>query len=473
MSIADRLKLAWRVLAGYHMTEWSTRRTTRVDRSQSARKDIPYAVRRKMLDWSRELERRDPLFNRFLDLNEQYVVGPTGLKLVSASRDSVAAQLMNEAWDGWTPYCDLSSRFSFGTRQGLITREFRVAGEVFIYLTYGNTGRPRIQLVESERCETPPKLSQNPNVIDGVQVDSNGRPEAYWFQEDSDTNRQPTWTAVAADRIVHLMDPSRIGQMRGLPIVYPVLRDLIDVAELQELEMLAAKDAASTSKVVTTADGDLDAEQILRGESTTFSDGHKEYYKQEIGGETIVLRNGDTYSQFPSNRPSVAVQSFWDFVSARAAAGLGLPIEILIMRSLQGTTVRGLYDMAHAYFRCATAVLADPFARIWEHVMLNERSVRNRLPGDFRRIRYTPPRSINVDVGYNSNALINEWRAGFTTLEAIASARGEEWEQIMDQRAIEIQRSRQIEQDYQLPPGSVLELSQPKPSTAIPSTTQA
>jgi capsid protein len=221
-SIFQRAKAAVQILAGYHMQEWSTKRRSFVRPSQTARRDIPYAVRAKMLDWSRELERKDPLFNRFLDLNEQYVVGPHGLKIVSASRDTVAAQLMTDVWHDWQPWCDIGSLHPFGLIQGLMTRELCVAGEVFIFLTFGATGRPRIQLIPPELVLTPPKIAADKAIIDGVRQEPTGRPIGYYVKPDTD-NPKDDWPMIPAERMVHMFDPSRICQARGLPIVYPVI----------------------------------------------------------------------------------------------------------------------------------------------------------------------------------------------------------------------------------------------------------
>lgn len=466
-NLIQRLAAAWRALNGYHGQEWTPNRNWTVNQSQAARKDIPYSVRRKMLSWAREMERKDPIFNRFLDLCEQYVVGPTGLRIVSGSSDSDWSVRANAEWDTWQPWADLSSRFSFGQRQGLIEREVEVAGEVFIHLTYGSSLRPRIKLIESENVETPPKFGNEGQVVDGVRLDGNDRPIGYYLKPADPTAE---WPFIDADQIVHIFEPSRVGQTRGLPVIYPVLRELIDLGELQEFEMLAAKDAATVSKVIKTATGEISVQDLRRqrfslstqtpaGAAATSS--KADFYKDALGGETLVLQTGDEMEQFRSDRPSVAMQSFWDWVSARAAAGMGLPIEILIMRSLQGTMTRAALDMANTFFRCRAAARAEAFGRVWEHVIGSTLTLRRNQPVDWRRIRYTPPRAINVDVGRNSRALIDEWTAGFRTLESIAAETGQDWREILTQRADEASFAAQLEQSRGLAPGSILGGEQP------------
>jgi capsid protein len=480
-NLLRRIKTAWEVLAGYHLQEWTPDRRWWVNTSQEAKKDIPYGVRRSMLSWSRDLERRDPLFNRFLDLCEQYVIGPTGLRIVSDSANTAWGARANAEFAGWEPYCDISSLFGWGQRQSLIEREVEVAGEVFIHLTFGSTARPRIKLIESEHIETPPGLTEKDRVFDGVRLDANDRPVSY-FIKPADPSKP--WPEIPAEQMLHIFEPSRVGQVRGLPIVYAVLRDLIDLDELQGFEMRAAKDAARTSKVIKTATGEVSVSQLRRSRldkstqtpaGTAVTSSKSDFYHDVIGAETVVLQKGDEYQQFASDRPSVAVQSFWDYVSARAAAGLGLPVEILIMRSLQGTMTRAALDMANGFFRCRTAARGEAFRRVWEHVIGSTLPLRAGQPGDWRNIKFTPPRAINVDVGRNSTALINEWKAGFRTLESIAAETGQDWQDIIDQRGREASYAKEKEVQLGLIPGSLLggTDTQPEPATTTtePATT--
>jgi capsid protein len=246
--------------------------------------------------------------------------------------------------------------------------------------------------------------------------------------------------------------------------------DILDLQELQSLEMSAAKDAAHTSKVIKTEQGELTAQQVIGDYNASTDSETAKHYQEVLGANSVVLRPGDTFEQFASSRPSVAVQSFWDHVGKRIAAGMGLPLEILIMSSLQGTMTRAALDMANGYFRCRSANLAEACGRVWEYVIGNSVALRRNRPGDWRKIRYTPPRAINVDVGRNSAALINEWRVGFRTLENISAEMGLDWREIIDQRAEEASYAAAKESSSGLPPGTLLNVSQPGAPAPQPAT---
>lgn len=453
------MKAAARVLAGYHLTRWTPNRSNRVDRSQSACRDIPYGVRRLLLDWSRDMERRDPLFNRYLDLCEQYMVGARGLIIRSASQNEPWAARANAAWDGWQPWHDVSSRFSFGKRQALIVRELRVAGELFIIKTTGDPDdrgrpRPRLQYVESENCFTPPDLQseEGKTVFDGVRRASSGRPIGYFFQEIIDGKQ--AFRETPASNVIHCFDPSRFGQSRGLPIFYSAVKDLLDLSELQDLEMVSAKDNARISRVVTTPTGEIDDEATLRNGTDVLAAGSTnpgDYYEQVSGVRPIITMPGHTYAEYRTERPTASAMSFWDFVNARAAAGLGLPYEILIMKSMQGTVARGAYSMADAFFCAGTASLMDDVAQVWEFAIGMDPATVAGRPPDWRAIKYTRPRSINVDVGRNSAAMVAELEAGTRTFEQVYAEMGMDWRECFRQRGIEARYALDVSEEFDVP----------------------
>jgi capsid protein len=271
---------------------------------------------------------------------------------------------------------------------------------------------------------------------------------------------KPVITEYPAESIIHYFEPSRVGQVRGLPCCYAVLADMIDLHELQSLEMLAAKDHSRVSKVVKTPSGEVNTDETLtsrfNSSPTASAPDAKVYYEEVIGAETIAMRPGDELQLLQSQRPSVAVQQFWDYVTDKVCAGLGLPTQIVIPESLQGTMTRASLDMAAGWFRCRSSALAEVCAQVWEHV-ISLQIPANRLPQDWRSIRWTAPRAINVDVGYNSAATIADLNAGLTDFDSVYSAQGLDWQLQFDKL--------KEQQDYAKAIGLTLgETKQPQPA---------
>jgi capsid protein len=144
----------------------------------------------------------------------------------------------------------------------MIARALMIDGEIFVILTSGVSGFPRIQLLESHRCGTPPDLAkfEAKTIVDGVTIDKFGRPLGYWFwEEDQQTSGPLKWRFVEASSLIHVFEPGRTAQYRGLTLLGPVINDLHDLDDLQLLEMRAARDAAEVTNVLKNASGSLDA----------------------------------------------------------------------------------------------------------------------------------------------------------------------------------------------------------------------
>ena len=417
--------------------------------AQSPRWDITKEVRLELLKKARTMEQNEAIVQRMADLWEQYTVG-TGLQIFPASSDEKFNAEALRVWEEWKPYCDLTSRNHFDALQSVIARACFVDGEQFVILTSGETNRPRIQLVESHRCYTPndKNLDEGKTVIDGISIDGNGRPVGYNFSEES----QSTWLTSAkflppikSEDCIHIFEPIRASQYRGITMLYAVLGDLHDLSDLQLLEMKAAKEAARTSRVIKRASGELSDEDLMRGEvavgddSTTIS----RWYKEAFGGEVEVLKPGDDMEVFSSNRPTVTSMDYWRYLTSKVCAGTGIPYVLVFPESMQGTVYRGALDMATAYFRSRSMFFGAAFQRIWEYVILWELKGK-AFPDDWKRTNIRSPRAPNVDVGRNSTAMISELRVSARTLEDVHAECGDNWKQKMQQRAAEIAYAREL-----------------------------
>ena len=437
----------------YEGAVFSPRRSTLWSSVQSARFDAGASTRTELVRRSRYFEKNSDIYNRLADLFECYTVG-CGLRLSPASSDPDWNAAALEEWQGWSRLPDLTSRQSLGTLWSLLARSWFVDGESFVILTRGESNRPRLQVIEGHMVQTPPKLQdqEGTSIMDGVRIDTNGRPVGYYIGEDVNQNgrremvfREPT----PADFVVHVFEPSRPGQYRGLPFCYPVINKLHDLDDLQLLEMDACKDAAKTTKTINTETGELsDMEfrrQQLSGSKTLnsgedVSEERATYFKDVLGAETVVLRPDEKYEQFMTQRPSVATKEFWRCLKEDVCAGIGIPYVLAYPDSMQGTVYRGALDMANAFFRARSQVLIDALLRTYEYVISAARLYNPRLrdlPGDWRNATVQPPRAVNVDVGRNSAAMLAELEAGATNYELIYSPLGLDWREVFRQRAAE------------------------------------
>lgn len=475
MKFSDRIKTAVRFVvsprARYEGAFGSPNRSQVPGVVQDAKFDATGPVREELVRKSRYYEKNNGLVNRLADIFEQYVVG-VGIAFFPASSSTQWNASAVKYWRGWQRFADLTSRASWGTIQGQIARSWFIDGEVFILKSYGDTGRPRVQIIEAHRVKTPkaaldgitrPSRNQ-PTIIDGVEIDSNGRPVAYHV-ETIDAGRASRFDRVPADSMVHVFEPGRPGQYRGLPFVSSVINDINDLDDLQVFEMQAAKEAASVTTVIKTKAGEIADEDIIKGTSTsTFTAEQKlQYYKDKMRSEAVVLQHGDDMSQFRSERPSVATSGYWDYITAKICAGVGIPKELAIPTSMQGTSMRSVLEIANAFFRQRSAALQDHLGQIYEWVIesglaLNDPLLIAGKPEDWFAWTARSPRSVSVDIGYSSSARVNEFKLGMTTLEDLYAEQGQDWRERLRQKAEEVAYAKTLAEEFNIERAEIMTL---------------
>lgn len=425
---------------------------------QDARFDADAATRTELVRKSRIFERNNAIVNRLADLYEQFTVGAEGLSFIPSSSDEVWNQAAKESWEEWCQVCDLQSLHPFSTLQTLGARTQFVDGEFFILLTRGESKggsanlapslKPRIQLIESHRVATPSAEVQREGktIVDGIEIDKRGRPVGYWIRqgiEDTDFKFYP------AEFVIHVGEPSRIGMYRHLPFLYPVMNDLHDLDDLQILEMQAAKEAAAVTNVLENVSSEFNSKDLRRQQysaSTQKSDGTEttetrvQAIKQVLGPRSIAIKMGEKLTQFLSNRPTVTTQQYWDYLTSKVCAGVGISKLLVLPYTVQGTVARADFDIANAFFRSRSAVLAAAFTRVYwfymEWAVNNDRRLADK-PYDWRAVETCAPRAVNVDVGRNSSAMIAELKAGARTYRSVYAELGLYWTTELRQAAKE------------------------------------
>jgi capsid protein len=401
---------------------------------QSARLDYTPRDRRELQRKSRYWERNTAIVQRLVYLFEQYTVG-VGIGFYAASSDPEWNARARERWIEWEPTGDFLSDRGFNLLQNLAARSLMVDGENFFVLTHDDDGEPQVQMIEADRCATPPdrQKEEGISIIDGVAIDADGRPTGYWFGEDiPGSPGQRTWRLVPKEFVVHIFEPSRPGDYRGRPMLHAVLNDIHDLDDLQIMESKAARDGAEITNVIKNQSGTADVGEYLAAAGTPpgsmTQEQKRTYYENTIGGRTFFLQQDDDISQLKVERPSGSTREYWILLEQKICAGVGIPRQLVYSESLQGTVQRSVLDLAAAWFRIRSAVFVRGFARIYQFVL--EHSIatnRNGLadpPADWKRFTWRPPRTPNVDVGRNSYAMLKELAAGTTNYTRIFAELG-------------------------------------------------
>ena len=419
----------------------------------SARFDVTSSTRQAIVRKSRFFEQNNAIMKRLGDLFESYTVG-SSFSVQPASSDPAWNLKAKKSFDIWCRYPDIGSRQSFGTLMGQAARGWFYDGESFLLLTKGDSGKPRLQLIEAQSIATPAGMQADETVFDGIRFDPRtGRAISYFIGAEKTQGNLTDVRSIPSDSVVHIYEPNRPAQLRGLPFVSAVINDLHDLDDLQKLEMEACKLGASVAQIVKTVSGEVQASTLRAGTAGTTQNTAENYYEQVFGSAVKVLKNGDSFEQFATERPGVNMREYWRQLTEKVCAGVGIPYVLVYPESMQGTVYRGALDMSAVWFRTRHQVMASAARRIYEYVMeyaIKTDPALNAAPADWYEVSITAPRSPNVDVGRNSAAQLAELEAGIVTYDEVYGARGLDWRSSLEAKAQQALFVRQLAGKYGL-----------------------
>lgn len=465
------------IQARYDAAYWSATRSWIPASIQGAREDINTMSRQEILRRVRYFEKNSNVMKKALSILSVNVVG-TGITPTPATGDDSWNKAALEWWTKWGLVADLTGTATISEMQDIAYRAQNVDGDHGIELTLSDSGRPALNLIESHRITTAgldvrQLEAQGFHVVDGVLIDARGRPQAYTVASDFDPAKV---SVIPASSFVLFYTKRRAGQYRGMSLFDGAILDLHDLDDLQRFEMLAAKDAASTSKVVKTPAGaaTVGGEGIGRSLTTqpvVQSGDPQEYYRKAFGGETRYMLPGDSYEQFKSERPSAATTGFWDKLENKFVQGSGLSYAALCdyRGNWGGATLRAAVTSDNRLFSLRTTEQARRWQRVWEYA-IGWAIEHGELPAnpDFACVRWHPPRRTTVDIGNESAATINELRTGLRTFEATYGEAGDDWRERLEQRAIEEAYIDELAEKYDVPAVRISSFAQERMTAVAP-----
>lgn len=429
---------------------------------QDVRHDITSYTRLALVEKARYFEANSSLVNRMADLFEQNTVGWNGLALSPDTSDPDYNLAASEWLAEWSQAPDIGSFMTLAAMQSLSARLWFIDGECYLLKTRTASPpyRPMLQLIESHRVATPDNMTgEDSRIYDGVQVDDFGRPVFYWVRVGFDPDG---YTPIPASQLIHIGEPGRVGQLRCLPMLYPVLNQLHDLDDLERLQMGHAKQAAVIQNVIYTPSGELREEDWTKEEVAAGEIGNDnpltQYYKRVFGAEWKVAKTGDKLEQLNNNRPSVAEQWYWRHKAEEICNGAGMPFVVVYPESTQGTVYRGAIDSAATYFRARSAVLQAAWreAALYALEAGSQVDVRiARKPKDWRRMVVRPPKAVNVDVGRNSTAMLAELASGARTFQDIYAETGDDWKVKLRQKATEAKFIADLAKEFGVQPQAI------------------
>lgn len=311
-------------------------------------------------DRSHDLYRNNPLATGAVKTVVTRVVG-TGLamqpaidyKILGISRDQAEEWqgYTKQRWSMWadTPWCDISRRQNFCGLQRTALFGALLGGDALALLpVLPLKGRPSelaVQLVEADRVANPRGKMDTTRMVAGIELSEDGAPlRAHFLREHPGALLGAThsldgeWVdfygAQSGRRnILHLIDPERIGQTRGVPYLAPVMTALKQLGRYTEAEISAAVISAFFAVFIrhATGEGANPMESAATGQYQSSDSAKGSSWDGKLSsGLAVDLPPGAEIDSVAPGRPNQAFDPFVQAVLRQIGVALELPFEILI-----------------------------------------------------------------------------------------------------------------------------------------------
>lgn len=385
-------------------------------------------------------------------------------------------------WRDWAydpaRWCDLTRSATIPEMLGLAFRHSVVDGEALSVVSWRPDrrayGRGRYAtttgLVDPDRLSNPHARVDSDKMRSGVELDEDGAAVAYWIRDSHGNDiyasaRSQKWTRWVRETrwgrpvVVHFFEREREGQHRGIGLMSPVLSRMKMLARYDSVELQAAVINAILAAYI---ESPFDADLV---ESALSDDGSLPAYQRErsafhddrrltLNGARIpTLFPGEKISSVAPNRPSSNYSPFQSAVLRNVAAATGQSeMEVSGDWSrVNYSSARGAMLVSWKSVTRRRAAFANGFAQPIFSAFLEEAMERDSPPlppgaPDFAEARAAYSRCVWRGPGRGWVDPVKEvtgaqmrMEAGLSTLDHEAAEHvGADYEDILDQRAIEI-----------------------------------
>lgn len=384
-------------------------------------------------------------------------------------------RIIKNKFNAWalSPNSDASRMFSFYDLQSLLQLSWIMNGDAFaIPMRKHRKGvsiELCIQLLEADRIVNPIGTI-NKYIKSGVEYDEQGELKKYYVASSHPGDNfnykvkgYPAFNSLGRKNILHIFEPERIGQRRGVPILGPIIFSLKQLGKYKSSELTAAVINAMIGLIIESESAD--EEGFAGGFGTTDEENTPENPKQKEQqitldhGTLVVGKPGEKIKEFSTSRPNKNFKEFVEAIYEEIGANLEISKEVL-MSSFKNSysAAKASLEEAHQRFQVSRKILERTFCQpIYEEFILE--LIKNGdidCPNFFEdeSVRYAFTRCIWVGAGKSSldplkdaNANGKELENFTTSRSIIAATSGYDYEEIFRERAEEEKEIALLEKD--------------------------
>ncbi|MBR2819833.1 MAG: phage portal protein [Reyranella sp.] len=399
---------------------------------------------------------------RYLDRNNGYAANAkrcfvsaavgAGIKPAWKAGDDPVRKRIQSRFKAWTDVADLEGVTDYYGMQAKVAGELFVAGEAFVrrVMVDGEDGLPelRLQVLPSEMLDPTYTMSleDGRTIRQGIEFDRFGRRRGYhfWKEHPGDATQNSTGERVfiAASDILHIIDTTEAGQIRGLPRLTPSivklwLLDIYDDAELDRKKTAAmyaafitaqpSPDGAPSAAVSDSGENGIGIASLEPGTIQMLEPGEEVKFSApaDVGGsyEPFQYRN-----------------------IVQICAGAGLPYAGVtgdVLRANYSNTRSAMIESQRRMEQLQHGVLIFQLCRPVAHWWFESDLLAGRIeapgylddPSPWRDITHIPPRVEWVDPYKDRNAELLAVRSGFVPLSRVIESSGFDTDEVLDEIA--------------------------------------
>ena len=368
------------------------------------------------------------------------VVG-RGIKLQSKTGISKFDDEVEKLFKEWSKKdnCDITGRLNFGDLQRLILEQRMVDGEIFIYkrVTKDKNFPLKIQLIEADRVN---KYNNWENVIDGIEVDENGKPIKYYIVNNRDYEAKMEYLELKAEDVVNYFRMERATQYRGVSEYKQAILDLKNFSAFQSATIQAARARANIAYIV--------EQDETPGFANGLSEDEDLEMLQDINGVMVhYLKRGQKINKLD---PDLVDSTYGDFISnvvrmLATARNVSYELAFRDFSKVNYSSARASLIQDHKRFDYEQQHMIDyvlnPIFETWLDVMVMAGRIKsiNSISYFNNKQKYIKPKWITparewVDPLKDMNAIAKELELGLTTKSEIVASRGKDFEEVLIQQ---------------------------------------
>ena len=415
---------------------------------------------------------------------------------LSEQQATELAGAIEEAFDEWASdpaSCDRGLRESFGGLLALAYRHVCRDGEAIAAISYdarrGDWGTS-VETIHPSRLAQPDFAPETASFRQGIELGTAGEPVAYHIRV---AHPGDGLAATLAGRrfarlprtlngyriVVHAFEPSEAGQIRGVPLLAPVVKKLRMLGRYDETELQAALLNASLATFITAPFDHAAMAEALSGGGqeglNAYLSDRLTYWKDAPpihlpGSQVNFLYPGERAEHSPPTHPNAVFEPFVRAGLRNIASAAGLTYEQLSAdwgqvnySSARAALLEVWRGFAARAARFASAYVQPVYVRWFEEAVARGRIVLpagapsfDEAKGAWTRARWRMPGRGWVDPLKEAQGAATRIALGVSTLEREAAEQGLDWEENLRQKAREMAMVGQLEEEYGLAEGSLI-----------------